>query len=85
MADTLIVFTLPGCPACHRCKQYLNEKGVIFEERSVDNPEYRRQLVEDYKRMATPTLVLGDEIIVGFDQAKIDALLTQLAGPSETP
>jgi arsenate reductase-like glutaredoxin family protein len=53
---------------------------MAYEERSVDNAEFRRQLVEDYKRMATPTIVCGEEIIVGFDREKIDTLFSRLAG-----
>jgi len=72
--EQIIMFTMPGCPSCHRAKQYFAEKGVPFEERSVDDAEHRRQLIEDYKSRATPTIVAGDEMIVGFDQEKIDAL-----------
>ena len=81
--EPIIMFTLPTCPACHRAKQYFEEKGVAFEERSVDNPEYRRQLIEDYKGRATPTIVAGDEVIVGFNQEKVDALLAKRGGGGE--
>jgi len=76
----IIVFTAQGCGACQRVKEYLREKGVPFEERSVEDPEHRRQLVEDYRRMATPTTVAGEEIIVGFDRARLEALVARQAG-----
>jgi glutaredoxin len=79
-SQVLVVFTLPGCPACHRCREYLSQKGVIFEERSVAEPEFRRQLVEDYKAHATPTLVCGEDVIVGFDQGRIDSLIDRYFG-----
>jgi hypothetical protein len=34
-----------------------------------------RELVEKYQSRATPTLVIGDEVIIGFDPQRIDELL----------
>jgi hypothetical protein len=33
------------------------------------------ELVEVYQSRATPTLVIGDEVIVGFDRERIEQLL----------
>jgi protein-disulfide isomerase len=32
-------------------------------------------LVETYNSRATPTIVIGDEVIIGFDPDRIDQLL----------
>lgn len=34
-----------------------------------------RDLVEKYQSRATPTIVIGDEVIIGFDPDRIDQLL----------
>lgn len=34
-----------------------------------------RELVETYRSRATPTVVIGDEVIIGFDPERIDAVL----------
>jgi len=34
-----------------------------------------RELVETYKSRSTPTLVIGDEVIIGFDPQRIERLL----------
>jgi protein-disulfide isomerase len=33
------------------------------------------ELVQTYKSMGTPTIVIGDKVIVGFRQAEIEAAL----------
>jgi hypothetical protein len=34
-----------------------------------------RELVETYRSRATPTVVIGDEVIIGFDPERINELL----------
>ncbi len=37
-----------------------------FEDKNVADPKFRDELVEKYGLMATPTIVIGDEVIMGF-------------------
>jgi hypothetical protein len=39
---------------------------VEFEDKNVANPKFRDELVHRYRRMATPTIIIDDEIILGF-------------------
>jgi len=34
-----------------------------------------RELVEKYHSRSTPTIVVGDEVIIGFDPRRLDQLL----------
>jgi hypothetical protein len=34
-----------------------------------------RELVETWRSRATPTVVIGEEVIIGFDPERIDELL----------
>ncbi|HEV8525308.1 MAG TPA: glutaredoxin domain-containing protein [Terriglobales bacterium] len=57
-------------------RAYLSERGIAFEERDVSSDFGAvRELVEKYQSRATPTLVIGDEVIIGFDPQRIDELL----------
>ncbi len=48
----------------------------MFEERDVSSDFGAvRELVETYRSRATPTVVIGDEVIIGFDPERIDELL----------
>ena len=35
-----------------------------------------RELVETYHSRATPTVVIGNEVVIGFDPQRIDELLS---------
>jgi len=48
----------------------------VFEERDVScDFGAVLELVETYHSRATPTLVIGDEVVIGFDPQRIDELL----------
>lgn len=69
------IFTSSTCPHCKTAKDYLNEKGVEFEERNVQNdPEARKELIQK-GYMGVPVIVVGEEEIQGFDKARLDELL----------
>ncbi len=73
--SNVIVYSSNTCPHCVTAKNYLNEKGVDFEERNVQtNPDARKELMA-MGHMGVPVLVINGEEIVGFDQKKIDSLL----------
>ena len=44
----------------------------------MENVEARQELVRLTGRMAVPVIVVGGEIVVGFDRARLQALLTTL-------
>ncbi len=68
-------YTEPGCAACMDAKKFLISRGIPFEERDIRaNPDYLRILTDDLDSRTTPTLVLADKIIVGFDQAEYELL-----------
>lgn len=71
------VYTSNTCPYCTMAKDYLSEKGVEFEEKNVQvDAEARDELISK-GYTGVPVLVIGEEEIVGFDQARIDAALAK--------
>ena len=68
-------YTEPGCAACVDAKKFLTSRGIPFEERNIRaNPDYLRILNEDLDSLTTPTLVLADKIIVGYDRSEYELL-----------
>ena len=54
-------------------KAYLSARGIEFEDRDVSRDERAiEDLVYKYKSRATPTVVIGDEVILGFNRERID-------------
>ncbi len=72
----IIVFTQPDCPPCRSAKVYFADKGLRIEERDVtSDPEAVRELVETYRSRSTPTIVIGDNVMIGFDPEELDQIL----------
>jgi glutaredoxin 3 len=60
---------------CGRVKEFLSQKGVTFIERDVSQDEEALAELETFGVMATPVTVIGGEIVIGFDRAKLERLL----------
>lgn len=72
----VLVFTTPTCPWCARAKHYLRSRGVPFREVDVSrDPAAARDLVRRTGQIGVPVIEIDGRPIVGFDQARIDALL----------
>lgn len=70
-----IVYTQPGCPACHHETTFLAHKGVEFEEKNVrEDLDAMREMVRMGSH-ATPTTVIDGEVTIGFDPKRISASL----------
>ena len=56
-------------------KRFLAARGLEFEERDVRSGfSVVRELVETYKSRSTPTVVIGDEVLIGFQPERIEQL-----------
>ena len=77
MADKkVMVYSTPTCPYCKRVKDYLTQKGVSFSDYNVaEDREKAKEMIEKSKQMGVPVIVVGDDVVVGFNQAKLDSLL----------
>ncbi|MBI2059580.1 MAG: glutaredoxin family protein [Nitrospirae bacterium] len=55
---------------------YLSQKGVAFETRNVSHDEQAfRELRDVYNATGTPIIVIGDQVVRGFDLGRIRRLL----------
>ena len=77
----IIVFSQPGCPPCDWLKAYLTENGLDFEIKDVSSdPAAAHELTEKYHSRSTPTLVIGQTVVIGFDPARIQEILSEENG-----
>lgn len=73
---TVKVYSTPSCPYCHKAKDYLKEKGVEFEDINVaEDTNQQQEMIKLSGQMGVPVIAIGEEVIVGFDQAKMDEAL----------
>lgn len=61
--------------SCARVKGFLSQKGVPFKERDVAQDPQALSELEALGVMTTPVTVIGEEVIVGFDRARLEQLL----------
>ena len=67
------VYSTPTCPWCRKAKDYLKEKGVQFTEYNVGEDRSKLQeMVELSGQRGVPVIKIDDDVIVGFNQSKID-------------
>ncbi|HYM79735.1 MAG TPA: glutaredoxin family protein [Candidatus Dormibacteraeota bacterium] len=76
MIPQIVLYTQPGCLLCELMRVYLDAREIAYEERDIStDPEARRAMLETYGSNETPTMVLGEEVITGFDPGLLDQLL----------
>ncbi len=76
MGKTITIYSTPSCHFCHAAKDFFTEKGVAYTDYNVlDNMEKRQEMIDMTGQMGVPVIRIGDDVIVGFDQAKIEELI----------
>jgi len=72
----VVVYTGASCPWCTRVKAYLRQRNVPFTEIDVSrDPSAAQALVRKTGQTGVPQLDIDGHYVIGFDKARIDALL----------
>jgi len=57
-------------------KEFLSRKGVEFSEHDVAKDQKARdEMVQKTGRMAVPTILVGDQVVVGYNPTELERLL----------
>lgn len=73
----ITVYFTPTCPHCTTAKRFFREKGIKFKEIDVSkDPKEAEKLVRKSGQMGVPVIEIGNKIIVGFNKAKIESILS---------
>lgn len=76
MQQKVTIYSTPTCHFCAMAKDYFDEKGVAYEDFDVaSDMEKRREMMDKSGQLGVPVIVVGDEIIVGFNKPIIDQML----------
>lgn len=74
----IVVYTQPNCSPCEATKNFLDEKGVPYIIKDVKKD--KRALIEltkKYKSYSTPTVIIDDKVISGFNLTELEAELSR--------
>lgn len=75
MSD-ITVYTTPTCPWCTQVKNYLESKGVDFEEMNVAEDDAAAEKMMDLTgQRSVPVTSKGGLYVVGYDKEQLDKLL----------
>ena len=81
----VVVYTTPTCSYCHQVKEFLSQRGVKFTEYDVSQDRAAAdEMIRKSGQMGVPVITVGDQVVVGFDRARLEHLLAD-SGSSQRP
>lgn len=76
MDKTVTIYSTPSCHFCHAAKEFFTENNVAYTDIDVAaDAEKRKEMVDMTGQMGVPVIRIGDDVVVGFDEAKVKELL----------
>ena len=78
--DAPILYTQAGCAESARVRAWLTDRGIAFAERDASTDLAAAQELSATGTFATPLLVVGTEMVLGYRPEALDALLRDRGG-----
>lgn len=73
---TVAIYSTPTCHFCQMAKEFFGEHGVEYTNYDVSKDlERRQEMFEITSQMGVPVIVIGDDVVIGFDREKVAELL----------
>jgi len=74
-APRITLYTTRNCPHCRQAKQYLQRRGLRFQELDVQQNARAQKAFARLGARGVPVIMVGDTRIDGFDRRRLDAVL----------
>jgi glutaredoxin-like YruB-family protein len=69
------IYTTPTCPWCHRTKAWMRDKKIRYREVDVTSDKKGlEEMVRISGQTGVPVIVVGDEVIVGFKESRLNEI-----------
>lgn len=76
MSKTVTIYSTPVCHFCQAAKEFFTDNEVEFTDIDVAaDQEKRQEMIEMTGQMGVPVIRIDDDVVVGFDEAKVKELL----------
>jgi len=70
------LYAIPECGECDEVREFLQAKNVSITEKNADESiEIQNELTEISGDLKVPTVVIGEEVIIGYRRSEIEAIL----------
>lgn len=76
--EQVILYSSPTCGYCQQAKMFLRENGVDYIDKDVSVDRTAQAELQTMGAMGVPVIVVGKEIIRGFDKARLEVLFGKL-------
>lgn len=75
--EKVTIYSTPVCHFCHAAKDFFKENNVEYTEHDVAaDTDKRTEMIDMTGQMGVPVIKVGDDVIIGFDEAKLKELLS---------
>jgi len=75
-AKRVVLYTQPRCGNCAKVKEFLAARQIPFDEKDVAHDrEALLELVEVHQSQITPTILVGDQVVIGYSPEKLTRAL----------
>ena len=71
----ITLYSTRNCPYCRQARQYLQSKGVRFQELDIQRNIRAQKTLAALGARAVPVIMVGDARVDGFDRKRLDKLL----------
>lgn len=70
------IYSTPTCHFCGMAKEFFKANNVEYTEHDVASDiEQRKVMIEKSGQMGVPVIIVGDKVVVGFDEPELRSLL----------
>lgn len=70
------IYSTATCPYCVMAKKYISSRGMSYADIDVSHD---RKGLDDMMKLSgqsgVPVILINDQVVIGFDRDKIDALI----------
>ena len=74
--QTVTIYSTPTCHFCGMAKEFFKANNIAYTEHDVAKDiEQRKAMIEKSGQMGVPVIVVGDKLVVGFDEEELRSLL----------
>jgi glutaredoxin 3 len=82
MDKQVTIYTTPTCHFCQMSKEFFKANGVNYTEVNVAaDAAARQEMIDKSGQMGVPVIMIGEEMVIGFDKRR----LSELLGIGEVP
>jgi glutaredoxin 3 len=70
------IYSTPTCVYCNLAKTFFKANNIAYTEYNVASDlDKRKEMIDKTGQMGVPVIIIGDEVVVGFDEGHVKGLL----------